>query len=50
MDMLQVVDEILVAIIELEGLIEDARSKVRGLDILMLSSALFSRELIPAGS
>ena len=40
----------LVAIAELDGLIEDARSRVRGPDILRFSSALFSRALVPAGA
>ena len=48
--MLQVDGDILVAVAELEGLIEDARSRVRGLEILRFSSALFSRALVPAGA
>jgi len=48
--MLQVVGDILVAVAELEGLIEDARSRVRGPEILRFSSALFSRALVPAGA
>ena len=48
--MMQVVGDILVALAELEGLIEDARSRVRGLEILRFSSTLFSRALVPAGA
>ena len=48
--MLQVVGDILVAVAEMEGLIEDARSRVRGLEILRFSSALVNRALVPAGA
>ena len=44
----QVVGDILVAVAELEGLIEDARSRVRGPEIMRFSSALSSRALVPA--
>ena len=47
LEMLQVVGDILVAVAELEGLIEDVRSRVRGLAILKFSSALFIRALVP---
>ena len=50
LDMLQVVDDILVAVAKLEGLIKDARSRVRGPEILRFSSALFSIALVPAGA
>ena len=39
-----------VAVAELEGLIEDAKNRVRGPEILRFSSALFSRALVPAGA
>ena len=48
LDMMQVVDDILVAVAELERLIEDARIILRGLEILRFLSALFSRALVPA--
>ena len=48
--MLQVVGDILVAVAKLEGFIEDARNKVRGLEILRFSSVFFSRALVPAGA
>ena len=38
----------LVAVAELDGLIEDARSRVWGPKILRFSSTLFSRALVPA--
>ena len=50
LDMLQVFGDILVTVAELEGLIEDARIRVRGPEILGSSSALFSRALVPAGA
>ena len=40
----------LVAVAELDGLIEDARSRVRGPEILRFSSTLFSRALVPTGA
>ena len=40
----------LVAVAELDGLIDDARSRVLGPEILRFSSALFSRALVPAGA
>ena len=46
---MQVVGDIFVAVAELDGLIEDVRSRVRGPEILRFSSALFSRALVPAG-
>ena len=48
--MLQVVNEILVAIAELDGLSEDTISRVRGPEILRFSSVLFSKALVPAGA
>ena len=50
LDMLQVVSDILVAVVELDGLIEDARSRVRVPEILRFSGALFNRALVPAGA
>ena len=40
----------LVVVAVLDGLIEDARSKVQGPEILRFSSALFSRALVSAGA
>ena len=37
----------LVVVEKLDGLIEDVRSRVRGPEILRLSSTLFSRALVP---
>ena len=50
LEILQVVGDILVVVAELDGLIEDARSRVQGRKILRFSSALFSRALVPAGA
>ena len=50
LDMLQVVGDILVAIAELDGLIEDATSWVRGPEIRRFSSTLFNRAIVPAGA
>ena len=38
----------MVVVAELDGLIENARSRVQGTEILRFSSALFSRALVPA--
>ena len=50
LDILQEVGDILAAVAKLEGLIENASSKVRGPEILKFSSALFSRALVPVGA
>ena len=40
----------LVVVAEMDGLIEDARGRVRGPAILSFLSTLFNRALVPAGA